>query len=393
MNNITSLPVTLSLNLSRTLVLLASTLLFAVLGGGFIYLRFAEGTWVWLPIGAFFACMAFAAMLGMRSKLTLTSDGFVLKRIFKDMQVRWQDVEDFIPVSQQSIGWNYVPEYSELSLMRKLNRSSGTEASIPGQFGGMSAVDLAILMNKLRIASQSVPPLTAEQKFGLAVSAILTELNGQRHDCLYGDMPGYSLKVQMREMLSEYWGISNAKEMYETLNWLNEEGHRAEYEAMHEALSNAGNVSDPLQLLEKETVEKMSKDEQNGFQLMAAFVSNYGEKHPSILAWDLCRLVSVARFGVGAEYITEMEAWKWILDAALKLQTAFGSWQEMSENYIVGREFWGNHEAREQVKQIQLALLDVTNSESPWNHIPWNTELKGTNSSPKLEEDKHVQGI
>jgi hypothetical protein len=85
----------------------------------------------------------------------------------------------------------------------------------------------------------------------------------------------------------------------------------------------------------------------------------------------MCRLVSVARFGAGAEYLTEAEAWKWILDAAERLRTAFDSWQELSENYLVGRNFSGFSDSDGSVERIIQSLLDRNNAASIWNQVPW----------------------
>lgn len=366
------LPATLRPNLGRILAVLPGLLISAVVGAGLFYVGLGGTNWTLLAVGAFFCIIAVGVLLNIWCRLTLTEEHFEFKGIFKNVNCRWEDVESFLPMSKVAIGWNYVPERKKLTVMRKLNRGMGTEASIPGQFGGMSSVELAAFMNKLRIARQTAPPLSPERAFGLAVSAILTELNGQRHDCLLGDMPGYSLKAQMNKVLSSYWDVSNSQAIYETLQWLSEKGHRTEYEAMHEAMSKSNCISEPLQLLDKKVVEKMSAGERKGFERKVACVAKYGGQHPSILAWDLCRLVSVARFGAGAEYLTEAEAWKWIDDAALRLKAAFSSWRELSENYLVGREFWGDPAAREQVEIIQKMLLDKDNSMSPWNRILWD---------------------
>jgi hypothetical protein len=222
---------------------------------------------------------------------------------------------------------------------------------------------------ELRIARRVVAPLSPEQQFALAVSAILTGMNGDRHDCLHGNRPGLLLRNQTRTVLSSYWNIKNSKQLIETLQWLSEEGHRAEYEAMYDAISNAWPISNQLQLLDEKVVKKMRSAERKDFQRKFACIVKYRLQYSSILAWDLCRLVSVARFGVGAEYITEDEAWKWILDAAQRLQSAFGSWHELGENYIVGRNFLGFPGSA--AETVYKSLIDRNNTASPWNKIPW----------------------
>jgi hypothetical protein len=366
-----SLPVTLRLNKRRILLLSSSVLVLGALGVLIIFLGIPEQSIGIFAVGAFFCSLAGLTLLSFRSKLTLTDEGFIQKGAFKSVTVRWTDVEDFVQGDFYTIGWNYLPEYRELTTMRKLNRGGGTEASIAGQFGGMSLGELVTMLNRLRMSHQVFPRLTTEQQFGLAVSAILAEMNGHRHDSLHCDNPGQSLKAQMREVLSGYWNVNNRQQLDETLQWLNEKGHRAEYEAMHEGISNAGpDTADPLELLEEEVVKKMSADERKEFKRQVACVTTNCPNHSSILAWDMCRLVSVARFGAGAEYLTEAEAWKWILDAAERVRTAFGSWQELSENYLVGRDFSGFSDTDGSVERIIQSLLDRNNAASIWNKVP-----------------------
>lgn len=372
-DNAIALPCTLGLNTRRIVILSSAVLVLGALGTLIVVLGVSSKSTGIVATGSVFCLLAALTLLSFRTKLTLTEEGFVHKGVFKSLTVRWADVEDFVEGDFQTIGWNYLPEYRKLTAMRKMNRSGGTEATIPGQFGGMSLQELATLLNRLRISRQTVvTQLAPEQQFGLAVSAILTEMNGNRHDCLHGDNPGLSLKSQMIEVLSGFWDVNSPQQLEETLHWLSKKGHREEYEAMRKAISNAGPISDPLELLEEKTVKQMSADERKEFQRQAACVTSHRLKHSSLMAWDLCRLVSVARFGAGAEYLTEAEAWKWILDAAQRLRTAFGSWHEMSDNYLVGREFSGFSDTEGMVEQIVESLLDESNAASIWNQVPWS---------------------
>lgn len=374
--NTITLPATLRLNTKRIVTLSFSVVVIAAVGTLMVFMGLSSKSAGITAIGVLFYLLVALTLFSFRAKLTLTQEGFVFKGLFKSLAVRWADVEDFVVWDFQTIGWNYLPEYRKLTTMRKINRGAGTEASIPGQFGGMSLSELVTVMNRLRTSCQTVLPLTPEQQFGLAVSAILTEMNGQRHDCLHGDKPGISLKTQALEILSSYWDVSNPEQLEETLQWLSEKGHREEYEVMHGAISNAGPISDPLELLKEESVKQMSADERKEFQRQAACVNTCRQKHSSILAWDLCRLVSVARFGAGAGYLTEAEAWQWIRAAAWKLRLAFDSWHEMSENYLVGREFSGFSDAEKKVERTIVSLLDANNGASVWNQVPWGGATK-----------------
>lgn len=372
MKSTIALPVTLRPNTSRLLLALPGLLIFAVLGVVLVYFGLADHKMVAVPFGVLFCLLTVYLTLNLRCRLTLTEQGFAFKTALRDLNVRWEDVEDFVVSGRLAVGWNYRKGFKEMTVWRKLNRGAAAEASIPGMLGGMSSGELAELMNRLRIARQTVSPLTPAQEFGLAAGAVLAEMNGHRHDCLPGDLPGQSLQIAMRTVLSDDWDVGGPEQVVETLRWLSEEGHRAEYEELRGQLVDAGPIAEPLALLEEESAKRMSARERQDFERKVACVAGHGQRHPTILAWDLCRLVSVARFGAGAGYLGDDDAWRWILEAANRLRSTFGSWREMSDNYSVGREFWGDTDSKEPYEQARVSLLDSGNTESPWNRLPWN---------------------
>jgi len=68
---------------------------------------------------------------------------------------------------------------------------------------------------------------------------------------------------------------------------------------------------------------------------------------------------------------SEEAAWKWILDAAGQLRSAFTSWRALGENYTIGRGFWGSSDGAELYQRTMEVLLDPANATSPWNQVPW----------------------
>jgi hypothetical protein len=217
--------------------------------------------------------------------------------------------------------------------------------------------------------NMKVEPLTPEQRFAIAASAILTESNKHRHDSIHCDRPSLLLKTSTRMILRGSWNVKNPEQLVQTLQWLSEEGHRAEYETMYCAISHAWPISDALQLRNEEDVKSMKAAERKGLKRQFDCIVKYRTQYSSILAWDLCRLVAVARWGVGAAYITEDEAWKWILDAAQRLRREFGSWKELGENYLLGRNFAGFTDSI--AEKSYQKLIKANNGKSPWNRIPW----------------------
>ena len=61
---------------------------------------------------------------------------------------------------------------------------------------------------------------------------------------------------------------------------------------------------------------------------------------------------------------------------AKQTQDIFSSWQELSDNFLDGREIWAG--ARDpKFDACARLLLNPKDPNSPWNNIPWNTDLAG----------------
>lgn len=383
MNEPVSLPLTQKPSFRRALMVLPGAGIIALFAAMFIHFGIKYQSIPMGIIGGVFLSIFLIILKSLRADLTLHDYGFACKGVFKNLEAKWVDINQITPISflgmNCTIGWYYAEEFKK-NRMGKLSRALSNEClpdgRMPGLYRGYSTSELADLMNRFRFAATPALPVSHEQKFALALSAILTEMNGQRHDYLHGDLPSYSLAAQAKEVLSSSWGVSSGVELLECLTWLKKVGNRSEYENLVYALSDIGELSDPLQLLKPEAVAGMNREEKNEFKRQTSCVQKNFSLHKSILAWDLCRLVSVARFGAASQYLTDDEAWEWILDAASTQRNAFSSWRELADNYLIGRKFsWIDHGDTE-VNLAVKKLLDKNNSLSPWNHIPWNITPK-----------------
>ncbi len=191
------------------------------------------------------------------------------------------------------------------------------------------------------MSEQNKPQLNEEQLYMLAMSALLTETNEQKHDALYGDYDAGNAKEVATKVLEEAWDVTGKDDLMDVIEWLFSEGHRVEY------LSDLaeGVITDP-------------------------------EEWPEhIDAWYFCRAISLARWGAAAGYIADEEAWNQIRMCAGYLETRFNSFKEIGENYLHGFENWASDEFYEEVYDVFEEsfdwLLDAENKESPWLNIEW----------------------
>ena len=97
-------------------------------------------------------------------------------------------------------------------------------------------------------------------------------------------------------------------------------------------------------------------------------------RNGDIIAWDLGRLINVARLGYSAGYLPDHEALTIIMTAARALQAAFRSWRELSDNYLLGYSVSQGGAEVDQGRAAQAAWL-CDGEDSPWQLIPWSLPL------------------
>jgi len=91
-------------------------------------------------------------------------------------------------------------------------------------------------------------------------------------------------------------------------------------------------------------------------------------------AWDLGRLVNVARWCERLGYISKDELRRRIVQAAQLAQRHYRSWEEFSLGYLVGRFEWGGRNTMmDDLVRINASLLK--HPRSPWVNLPWNEPL------------------
>jgi len=155
--------------------------------------------------------------------------------------------------------------------------------------------------------------------------------------------------AQVRDdILAKWWNIKSERDLLQTLEWLDNEGHSAIYRQ-----ASSGKATD--------------------FQKF--FINEFKEvlKGVDLTAWDLGRYASLVRWGHHAGFITEKRAWELLQRTSSRLQKTYSSWEQFAEHYILGRFFW-NGKPEEQQMYFALEYL-LGNENSPWKMIPWNTAL------------------
>jgi len=175
--------------------------------------------------------------------------------------------------------------------------------------------------------------LTDEQAWALLTNAIYFKSVAPRLDTLGGGLEG----LDWEEGLATWWDVRDDREFDELVEWMQAEGYRTKWAA-------------------------------DG-------VDDGDEK----FAWDYCRLITVSGGAAIAQVVPSDKAWNLVMHASDELFKRFGSWDELSDNYLSGRILWltdkGQWEPTPDPSQAQFqttADLLLSDPTSPWSRVGWD---------------------
>lgn len=221
--------------------------------------------------------------------------------------------------------------------------------------------------NQKYLQNSNAPILSREQYAALNIGAILTEQNMYYSNCLETEPD----KNDVASRLDEYYGIYDRESAVETLEHFLNRGHHVYYNAIKPVISNISSEVDTSMLLDSEKDVYLGTYISNIKETLESLVSNNiikgGSefKDISVEAWDLARVVFVARCCYDCKYISESEAWEFIMTAYQKTKEIYPDWKNFAQGYLVGRCMWiGEHYSNDGIFDITNNLLN--DDESPW---------------------------
>ncbi len=212
--------------------------------------------------------------------------------------------------------------------------------------------------------------LSPAQLWCLATSAILTERNGGRHDTLHSNGNQKDEIDALQHILKRDWSITSKKDLLDTLQWLETDGHNTGYM----------NLQQQLTTMSETEIAHYTDANQNNSKLHSSLilVKNYRRRlrKGGIRAWDDGRYISLCRWGATSGYITEDEAWSLMIPIGQQIQCSFKDWYSFGISYIAGRQYWRSQLSQEHAKtQMEYFYTLFHEQYSPWRVIAWNTEL------------------
>lgn len=180
--------------------------------------------------------------------------------------------------------------------------------------------------------------------------AILTELNGNDYTEFGGVTVNELNKQRQIASLELQWSVVDRESADSTLEWILEEGHRAEFAETGRYL--AENIK--MDELEEEDylayilyISDLNEEEAQAIVNVYVMYKEYGEH--AIDAWDYCRALNLLSFYYVAGYYTKEEALDRSLEIASKFQPMYNSWDELIDSYLRGYEYWAEESSEERL--------------------------------------------
>ena len=204
-----------------------------------------------------------------------------------------------------------------------------------------------------------------------ATHAVITDLNGWDYTVFGGMEATDANREMMIPFLDEWWGVTDHDSAAETIDWLLTEGHRTEFVEFMQMLDEDG-WGDYSEEETAAMIGALLEDEEAGKFLAHSYADylTYGES--SIDAWDYARALSLLGWYQVAGFYTETEALDKALEIAKELQSKFSSWDDLTESYMRGYEYWSEESADDR----RAVYENIKGrSDSPYS-VAWNLALE-----------------
>ncbi len=195
----------------------------------------------------------------------------------------------------------------------------------------------------------------------LAFGAPMLVYNDENVDSV--DCPEEDVE-SIRSTIESWWNVTDRESTLEIVKWLLEEGHHADADKALEKVRKRGieNISQE----ERDDEESKMGDvcliaesmEENGW-------CPGGQMPGSVIAWDLVRVVNLARWSYLCGYLNEDEMWQVMQLAADTALEHFSSWKEYGASFVMGRGVWHGDPGDSETAYGIVSLL-LEDSESPW---------------------------
>lgn len=195
-------------------------------------------------------------------------------------------------------------------------------------------------------------------------------------------------------MLSNAWDVRNATDLRLQLLSLLRHGHRERFNSEREIWSALRGREATDTRNRMYSAAKHYSDAAEDFLRFRRVRKNTNDLMSiDFLAWDLVRVIMLARAGAAAGYLSAEEALDITFVASRGLQERFSSWEELGSHFLRGRWYWasesGSAEAESNQHDQHRQRVLTTSANSPWKVVPWSTSIPSPRYLVLDEVDPH----
>lgn len=219
--------------------------------------------------------------------------------------------------------------------------------------------------------------LTQEEARALNFGAFLSSKN----DMPFDTIELYGKEQKHKDILEDFWGVTDAESAKNTLEWLVNEGHRTTSQnygfndifQVYRGISNLSQdeINSIKQNYTKEFagLERLEEILKKDFH----FSENQLNSITTVSAWDFDRLVTVARWCNTSAYISRKEAWNYIYRAAVLGVEEYSDWEFYLAATVMGRVIWSQSD---EIDSYDLETMEelLSKSGSLYKKYPFNLE-------------------
>ena len=216
-------------------------------------------------------------------------------------------------------------------------------------------------------------PLSGERLYAWALGAPYHLLHGSPVDGWDGPYSRSDRKAQ-QEMLGRDWGVHGREDLVTRLNNLGNDGHRRGHREQVNRFSttwrpNVAAAREAWRGTIREGGEDAGEAARDLWLLDVVQADVRGVRSAPLLAFDAARGIMLARDGLLLGWLSEDEAFDYMLDVARDAGRTYGSWAEFGADYLLSRSVWaGTFESDAFDHAVERLLRDKA---SPWVSTPW----------------------
>lgn len=223
-------------------------------------------------------------------------------------------------------------------------------------------------------------PADSPNMWSLAATAMLTRAKGKKFNLLGGMEPGNAAMKYAQKRLKKEWDIRDVEDFDEIQDWLLTVGHREEFHELIEKIMNSSHeeVTQYLGEVAQGDYEMYSKAERQEERFRVEMIQDQGSllKNQGFIAWDQLRYMENCGLGFLAGYLEEEMAWSNLNSVAQVVQSRYDSWEDLSDAYLMAREFWSVVDYKKTGKLLEkITNRLLSDKKSPWKQIPWEMSL------------------